>query len=70
MTIVYGIFSTNHAHMFVEMPPYIAASRFVQRVKGRTYENFNWSFLHCVNDIEGSVSGPEANGLEQHSEKR
>ena len=32
--IVRGVLSTNHIHMFVEIPPYISVSYFMQRVKG------------------------------------
>ena len=44
MTIVYGILSTNNVYMFVEMQPYIAVSRFVQRVKGRSLRKVQQEF--------------------------
>ncbi len=36
VTIVSGVLSTNHVHMYVEIPPHIAVSYFMQRVKGRS----------------------------------
>ena len=34
--IIEGVLSCDHIHMFVEIPPSIAVSDFVQRVKGRS----------------------------------
>ncbi len=34
--IIKGVLSTDHVHMFVEIPPHISVSDFVQRVKGRS----------------------------------
>ena len=34
--IVSGVLSADHVHMFVDIPPHIAVSQFVQRVKGRS----------------------------------
>ena len=34
--IISGVLSRDHVHMFVEIPPHIAVSYFVQRVKGRS----------------------------------
>ena len=34
--IVSGVLSNDHVHMFVGIPPHIAVSQFVQRVKGRS----------------------------------
>ena len=36
VTIVRGVLSTDHVHMFVEIPPSLAVSCFVQKVKGRS----------------------------------
>jgi REP-associated tyrosine transposase len=33
--IVSGVLSREHVHIFVEIPPHIAVSDFVRRVKGR-----------------------------------
>ncbi|MCP5082580.1 MAG: IS200/IS605 family transposase [Alphaproteobacteria bacterium] len=33
--IVKGVLSRDHVHMFVEIPPHVAVSQFVQRAKGR-----------------------------------
>jgi putative transposase len=35
INIVSGVLSRDHVHMFVEIPPHIAVSQFVQRAKGR-----------------------------------
>ena len=34
--IVSGVLSREYVHTFVEIPPHIAVSDFVQRVKGRS----------------------------------
>ncbi len=44
MTIVHDLLSTNHVHMFVEIPPHIAVSRFMQRVKGRSSRKIQQEF--------------------------
>src|SRR3546814_15842504 len=36
VTIVNGVLSRDHVHMFVKIPPYISASDFVRRAKGRS----------------------------------
>ena len=42
--IVSGVLSSDHVHMFVEIPPHIAVSQFVQRVKGRTSRKIQQEF--------------------------
>ena len=42
--IVSGVLSNDHVHMFVEIPPHIAVSQFVQRVKGRTSRKIQQEF--------------------------
>ena len=39
--IVSGVLSREHVHMFVEIPPHIAVSDFVRRVKGRSSHRGN-----------------------------
>jgi len=34
--IVKGVLSRDHVHLFVEIPPHIAVSKFVQKAKGRS----------------------------------
>ena len=34
--IISGVLSVDHVHMFVEIPPHISVSQFMQRVKGRS----------------------------------
>jgi len=42
--IVSGVLSTNHIHMFVEIPPHISVSYFMQRVKGRSSRKIQQEF--------------------------
>ncbi|MGI9522726.1 MAG: IS200/IS605 family transposase [Hyphomicrobiaceae bacterium] len=35
-TIISGVMSNDHVHLFVSIPPSISVSRFMQRVKGRS----------------------------------
>jgi len=44
VTIVSGVLSTDHVHLFVEIPPHIAISRFMQRVKGRSSRKIQQEF--------------------------
>ena len=34
--IVKGVLSTNHVHMFLSIPPHLALSTVMQRIKGRS----------------------------------
>ena len=42
--IISGALGTDHIHMFVEIPPHIAVSYFVQRVKGRSSRKVQMEF--------------------------
>src|ERR1700692_4543180 len=42
--IVSGVLSKEHVHMFVEIPPHIAVSDFVRRVKGRSSHRVQMEF--------------------------
>ena len=44
VTIVSGVLSREHVHMFVEIPPHIAVSDFVRRVKGRSSHRVQMEF--------------------------
>ena len=44
VNIINGILSSDHVHMFVEIPPHIAVSQFMQRVKGRTSRKIQQEF--------------------------
>ena len=44
VTIVSGVLSANHVHMFVEIPPHIAVSYFMQKVKGRSSRKIQQEF--------------------------
>lgn len=42
--IISGVLSKDHVHMFVEIPPHIAVSEFVRRVKGCTSRKIQQEF--------------------------
>ena len=42
--IINGVLSSDHIHMFVEIPPHIAVSQFMQRVKGRSSRKIQQEF--------------------------
>ena len=42
--IINGVLSNDHVHMFVEIPPHIAVSQFMQRVKGRSSRKIQQEF--------------------------
>ncbi len=42
--IVSGVLSRDHVHMFVEIPPHITVSQFVQRAKGRSSRKIQQEF--------------------------
>lgn len=44
VTIMSGVLLSDHVHMFVEIPPSIAVSDFVQRVKGRSSHKIQREF--------------------------
>ena len=44
VTIIKGVLSGNHIHMFVEIPPKIAVSDFMRRVKGCTSRKVQQEF--------------------------
>ena len=46
VTIVKGVLSHDHVHMFVEIPPHIAVSAFVQKAKGRSSCKIQQEFEH------------------------
>jgi putative transposase len=46
VTIVKGVLSRDHVHLFVEIPPHIAVSHFVQRAKGRSSRKIQQEFEH------------------------
>ena len=46
VTIISGLLSADHVHMFVEIPPKIAASDFVRRAKGRSSRRIQQEFEH------------------------
>ncbi len=46
VTIIHGVLSKDHVHMFVEIPPHIAASKFVRRARGRSSRKIRQEFAH------------------------
>lgn len=46
VTIVNGVLSRDHVHMFLEIPPYISVSDFVRRAKGRSSRKIRQEFEH------------------------
>jgi putative transposase len=63
--IVSGVLSREHVHMFVEIPPHIAVSDFVRRVKGRSSHRVQmefprWSSRTCASAIGDGISGRAA----------
>ena len=42
--IISGVLSTDHVHMFVEIPPHVSVSYFMQRVKGRSSRKIQQEF--------------------------
>ena len=44
VTIVKGVLSTDHVHMFVSIPPQLAVSEVVRRVKGRSSRKIQQEF--------------------------
>lgn len=46
ITIISGVLSRDHVHMFVEIPPSIGVSDFVRRAKGRSSRKIQQEFEH------------------------
>ncbi len=44
VTIVKGVLSRDHVHMFVSLPPQLAVSEFMRRVKGRSSRKIQQEF--------------------------
>ncbi len=42
--IISGALSTDHVHMFVEIPPHVSVSTFLQRAKGRSSRRIQQEF--------------------------
>ena len=42
--IIKGVLSTDHVHMFVEIPPHVSVSYFMQRAKGRSSRRVQQEF--------------------------
>ena len=58
--IVSGVLSREHVHIFVEIPPHIAVSDFVRRVKGRSSHRVQMEFPDLRKRNWGGISGPGA----------
>lgn len=46
VTIINGVLSCDHVHMFVEIPPHVWVSDFVRRAKGRSSRKIQLEFEH------------------------
>ena len=55
VTIISGVLSKDHIHMFVEIPPDIAVSHFVQRVKGRSSRKIQQEFPELRKQYWGRI---------------
>ena len=44
MKVINGTLSADHLHLFVEIPPYISVSDFVQKAKGRSSRKIQQEF--------------------------
>jgi len=44
--IIKGLLSRDHVHMFVEIPPHVSVSAFVQKAKGRSSRRIQQEFEH------------------------
>jgi putative transposase len=63
--IVSGVLSREHIHMFVEIPPHIAVSDFVRRVKGRSSHRVQMEFPELRKPTGDATSGPGATSAPQ-----
>jgi len=56
--ILKGVLAQDHVHMFLSVPPNIALSKVIQRIKGRSSRVSRWSSRSCENAIGAGVFGP------------
>ena len=54
-TIINGALSSDHVHIFVEIPPHISVSDLVRRVKGRSSRKIQQEFEHIPQALLGSA---------------
>ena len=52
-----GVLSTDHVHMFISVPPHIALSKVMMRIKGVHLTRYSANFLNCANGIGAAVLG-------------
>lgn len=53
--IMKDVLSSDHVHMFVEIPPSIPVGDFVQRVKSRSPDKIQQEFLSLIKSIGAGV---------------
>ncbi len=53
-----GVLSNDHVHMFVSIPPHLALSTVMQRIKGAHPAKSRWSSRTCANDTGAGGFGP------------
>ena len=51
--IIKGVLSSDHVHMFVSIPPHLALSTVMQRIKGRTSRKILQEFQHMQKQYWG-----------------
>ena len=51
--IVKGVLSSDHVHMFLSIPPHVAVSTVMQRIKGRTSRKVQMEFPELKNRYWG-----------------
>ena len=57
VTIVKGVLSRDHVHMFVAVPPQLAVSELMRRVKGRSSRRIQQEFPPCASATGAATSG-------------
>ncbi|AGI69322.1 putative IS200/IS605-family transposase [Octadecabacter antarcticus 307] len=56
--ILRGVLAGDHVHMFISVPPQIALSKVMQRIKWRSSRRVRWSSQSCANAIGEGGFGP------------
>jgi len=54
--VISGVLSSNHVHMFVEIPPKLSVSEFMRRVKGATSRKIQSEYPALYNGLKKSDS--------------
>ena len=65
VTIVSGVLSHEHVHMFVEIPPHIAVNDLYVALKAVRRTMSRWNSPNCANVTGGAIFGEEATSAQQ-----